>query len=103
MLVAADKICQHRLKFSEEGLVLPPDHLIKLIRSGEIRYDVRTKDKNWVKVVEIFLDTFSSPWIHPKPPGLRVLRVLLSNGLEAFIHNWICVEFDDELKWFVKK
>ena len=69
MLVAADKIFQDKLKFSEEDPILPADQLIKLIRSGGIHHDVRTKDKNWVKVVEnvpgyifIALDSSETSW-----------------------------------------
>ena len=50
----------------------------------------------------MFIDEFSPPWIHPKPPGLKKTVKELSNGKIAYIHNWICVEYDDELKWLMK-
>ena len=96
MLYSANMLFNRKLKFIEEDPILPLDELVGLIRSGGLRYDLRTRDKNWLKVAEMFLDTFSSPWIHPRPPGLKVIKVLLSNGLVAYIHNWICVEYDDE-------
>ena len=98
MLHAANNFFNNKLKFNEEDPILQVEELIELIRSGGLRYDIRTKDKNWLKVAEMFLDTFSTPWIHPKPPGLRIVKVTLSNGLVAYVHNWICVEYDDELK-----
>ena len=92
-----------RLRNAEEDPILSTEELIKLIRSGGLRDDVRTKNENRVKVVDMFFDKYSTPWVHPKPPGLRMTTADLSNGLVAYVHTWICPEFDDELKWYVKK
>ena len=56
-----------------------------VVRTGGRRYDLRTRDKNWLKVIEMFLDDFSAQWQHPKPPGLRMTTAMLSNGLVAYV------------------
>ena len=60
-------------------------------------------EKKWLKVLDMLVDDFLTPWCHPKPPGLKTTTKTLSNGMVAYIHNWICVEYDDELKWLVKQ
>ena len=76
---------------------MPIEDLVELMRTGGLRYDLRTRDKNWLKVLDMFVDEFSTPWCHPKPPGLKKTTRTLPNGLVAYVHNWICVEYDDEL------
>ena len=91
------------MRHQGEDEILPMSELVELMRTGGLRYDVRTRDKNWLKVLDMFVDEFSTPWCHPKPPGLKMTTRTLSNGYVAYVHNWICVEYDDELKWFVKQ
>ena len=90
-------------RFAKEDPILPAKDLIQLIRSGGIRFDVRTKDEKWTNVVDMFQDRYSTPWVHPQPRGLRVKQATLSNVLTSYAHGWMVVEYDDDLKWHAKK
>ena len=81
MLISANQLFNHKFKFSVEDPILPIEDLIDLMRTVALRYDLRTRDKNWLKVVEMFLDDFSTPWQHPKPPGLRMTKIKWSRGI----------------------
>ena len=61
------------------------------------------KTRTGWKSFDMFVDDFSAHWQHPEPPGLRMIPKTLSNGLVAYVHNWLCVEYDDELKWRIKR
>ena len=45
MLYSANKLLNHKLQLNEEGPILPLDELVGLIRSGGLRYDLRTREE----------------------------------------------------------
>ena len=46
MLVSANYLFNHKFKFNVEDPILPLEDFVELVKTGGLRYDLRTRDKN---------------------------------------------------------